>query len=158
MASTALAVTVASTVAESAGPVWGALAASLPVSAGPAYIFLVLANDARFVAESALGSCAANAATIFFLAAYVRLAARGNGSAALVTATALWLGLGLGLAYSIHTLRPTPLTALMLNATAFALGLWLTRKTLLVETGTAPILKAVSISLFGPRSSLFSSR
>lgn len=30
MASTALAVTVASTIAELAGPVWGALAASLP--------------------------------------------------------------------------------------------------------------------------------
>lgn len=138
MASTALAVTLASTVAEAFGPVWGALAASLPVSAGPVYIFLVLSNDAHFVADSALGSCAATAATILFLAVYVRLVGSGRGSIALPVAVAVWLGL----ACSIHAMGVTPLMALLMNATAFVAGLWLTRGTLLSEAGVAPLIRS----------------
>lgn len=39
---TALLVLSASVAAEMAGPFWGALIASLPVSAGPAYVFLAM--------------------------------------------------------------------------------------------------------------------
>ena len=72
--STALLVVCASALAEALGPFWGALVASLPVSAGPAYLFLAMQHDADFVAASALSSFAANAATGMFLIVYAKLA------------------------------------------------------------------------------------
>ena len=54
-AATALVVVLASVIAEAAGPVLGALAASLPVSAGPTYVFLALTHDTSFVSASAVG-------------------------------------------------------------------------------------------------------
>ena len=35
----------------------GALVATLPISAGPSYVFLALDHDAAFIAEGALASC-----------------------------------------------------------------------------------------------------
>ncbi len=46
----------ASMVAERSGPLIGALVATLPVSAGPVYVFLALDHDAAFIAQSALAS------------------------------------------------------------------------------------------------------
>ena len=43
----------------------GALVATLPISAGPSYIFLAIDHDAAFIAEGALASLPINAATIF---------------------------------------------------------------------------------------------
>lgn len=71
---TAIVAALVSVIVEAAGPVIGALAASLPVSAGPTYVFLSLTHDASFVSASALGSFAANAATIVFLATYALIA------------------------------------------------------------------------------------
>ncbi len=123
MASTALAVTLASTVAEAAGPVWGALAASLPVSAGPAYIFLALSHDTAFVARSAVAGFAANTATILFLAVYVRLASRLHPAAALAAAIIAWMLV----AAFIDFCRPGALVALALNTAAFIVGVLATR-------------------------------
>lgn len=108
------------------------------MSVGPAYIFLMMSNDASFVAESAIGSCAANAATIMFLAVYAKLAARGQGLGALVKAIVFWLIL----ASLIYAMRPTPLAALLFNAAAFGVGFWLTRKILRRETAAAPIVRS----------------
>jgi len=70
-------VVVAATVAaEAAGPFWGGLIVSLPIGAGPAYVMLALQHDPAFIAESALGSFAVNAATFVFLAVLALLAAR----------------------------------------------------------------------------------
>jgi hypothetical protein len=70
-------VVVAATVAaEAAGPFWGGLIVSLPIGAGPAYVMLALQHDAGFIAESALGSFAVNAATFVFLAVLALLAGR----------------------------------------------------------------------------------
>lgn len=52
---TGLLVVCASTVAEALGPFWGALIASLPVSAGPAYVFLAM-QHCRFQKTSAVGN------------------------------------------------------------------------------------------------------
>lgn len=41
----------ASMIAERTGPVIGALVATLPISAGPTYVFLALDHDAAFIAE-----------------------------------------------------------------------------------------------------------
>lgn len=122
---TALVVTLASVVAEAAGPIWGALAASLPVSAGPTYVFLAMQHDRAFVAASALGGLAANAATMGFLAVYARRAGARLGPHApsrarvLGPATAVWFALALA---SQHVAW-TAATATLLNVGAFALGL-----------------------------------
>jgi hypothetical protein len=115
---TGLLVVVASVLAEVVGPFWGALVACLPVSAGPAYLFLALRHDADFVAASALNSAAANAATGLFLTAYA-LAARRLG---LWASLAVSLGLWLVVAVAIHAIAWTPLTATLLNLVVYGLG------------------------------------
>ena len=65
MAVTAAFVVSAAAITERAGPVIGALVATLPISAGPSYVFLALDHDAAFIAEGALASLPINAATIF---------------------------------------------------------------------------------------------
>ena len=51
MAITAAFVVSASVITERSGPVIGALVATLPISAGPSYVFLALDHDAAFIAE-----------------------------------------------------------------------------------------------------------
>ena len=65
MAVTAAFVVSASVITERSGPVIGALVATLPISAGPSYVFLALDHDAAFIAEGALASLPINAATIW---------------------------------------------------------------------------------------------
>ena len=71
---TASLVVVATWAAERSGPLIGALIATLPISAGPAYIFVAAAHDSAFIAAAALASLAVNAATISFMLAYVVMA------------------------------------------------------------------------------------
>ena len=63
-------------ITERSGPVIGALVATLPISAGPSYVFLALDHDAAFIAEGALASLPINAATIVLGLIYVVLAQR----------------------------------------------------------------------------------
>jgi len=56
MAVTALFVSVATVIAERLGPTVGALVATLPVSAGPVYVFLALDHDTAFISVSAVAS------------------------------------------------------------------------------------------------------
>src|SRR5262249_13993050 len=74
MAVAAAFVVSASVITERSGPVIGALVATLPISAGPSYVFLALDHDAAFVAEGALASLPINAATIFLALTYAVLA------------------------------------------------------------------------------------
>ena len=53
MAVTALFVTAATIIAERLGATVGALVATLPVSAGPVYVFLALDHDSTFISSSA---------------------------------------------------------------------------------------------------------
>src|ERR1700710_2007284 len=76
MAITAAFVVSASVITERSGPVIGALVATLPISAGPSYVFLALDHDAAFIAQGALASLPVNAATIFLGLTYVHLAQR----------------------------------------------------------------------------------
>jgi hypothetical protein len=66
MAVAAAFVVTTSVIAERAGAVIGGLIATLPVSAGPSYVFLALDHDPAFIAESALASFPINAVTMFF--------------------------------------------------------------------------------------------
>src|SRR3982750_2972883 len=76
MAITAAFVVSASIITERSGPVIGALVATLPISAGPSYVFLALDHDAAFIAQGALASLPINAATVVMGTIYVVLAQR----------------------------------------------------------------------------------
>src|SRR5688572_5516159 len=91
MAITAAFVITASMVTERSGPVIGALVATLPVSAGPSYIFLAMDHDAAFIAQAALASLPINAATIFMAFAYVLVAQRFGVVASMAAAIPVWL-------------------------------------------------------------------
>lgn len=115
---TALIVVSASAVAEALGPFWGALIASLPVSAGPAYVFLAMQHDAAFVAASALGSAAANAATGLFLIVYGIAASRLPPWRGLGIAVLAWLAAS----GAIRGVAWTPVSALVLNLVVYGVG------------------------------------
>lgn len=87
---TALVVIGAAIGAQMLGPFWGAILASLPVSAGPAYIFLSMQQGPGFVAESALLSAAANVATGVFLVSYALAVPRLPALPSLLAALAAW--------------------------------------------------------------------
>ena len=91
MAVTALFVVVATFAAERAGAVVGAMIATLPIAAGPAYVFLALEHDARFIADSALASLVVNAANCAFALVYVLMAQRNGLLASVAAAFAAWL-------------------------------------------------------------------
>ena len=55
MAVAAAFVVTASFITERSGPVIGALVATLPISAGPSYVFLALDHDAAFIAAGRAG-------------------------------------------------------------------------------------------------------
>ena len=76
MAMTATIVVVASVAVERSGPFIGALIAALPTAAGAAYIIMALEHPPAFIAASAVGSAAANAAVAIFALTYAALAQR----------------------------------------------------------------------------------
>src|SRR5882762_12021088 len=84
----------ASVVAERSGPAIGALVATLPISAGPSYVFLALDHDAAFIAQGALASLPINAATIVMGTIYVVLAQRYGVAVSLPAALLAWLACG----------------------------------------------------------------
>src|SRR5919204_6136808 len=93
MAISAAFVVSASVITERSGPVIGPLVATLPISAGPSYVFLALDHDAAFVAEGALASLPINAATIVLALTYSVLAQRFSLWISAGAAVAAWLGL-----------------------------------------------------------------
>ena len=90
MAVTAGFVIAAAMVAERAGAAIGAIVATLPVSAGPAYVFVALDHDAAFISASAIGSIAAHAATAIFSMVYIVLARRAGVAVSVGGAVAIW--------------------------------------------------------------------
>jgi hypothetical protein len=93
MASSAVVVVAASLLVERSGPVIGALVATLPISAGPAYAFLALDHDPAFLADSTLASLAVNVATAPYIAVYSALAQRRGLLVSLGGGLATWLAL-----------------------------------------------------------------
>lgn len=93
MAVTAVFLLVATIIAEHAGPLIGGLVATLPISAGPVYIFLALDHDAHFIAQSALGSLVTNAVNVVFALTYALLAQKRNLAMSLGGAFAAWAAL-----------------------------------------------------------------
>jgi hypothetical protein len=92
MAVTVAFVSVATIVAERLGATIGALVATLPVSAGPVYVFLALDHDSAFISSSAVASLALNSATAIYITAYVLIAQRRSLWISVSVALAIWLG------------------------------------------------------------------
>jgi len=124
MAITAVFVVSASVITERSGPVIGALVATLPISAGPSYVFLALDHDAAFIAEGARVSLPINTATIFYCLTYVALAQRRSVAVSCAGAVAVWLVL----AALIRTVQWSLAGGLVADAIAFAICLPLLRR------------------------------
>jgi hypothetical protein len=116
MAVTGLFLVVATFAAERAGAVVGAMISTLPISAGPSYVFLALDHDAQFIATSALGSFVINAAICIFALLYAALAQRRSLLASFIPAIIVWFVL----AAIIRQFAWTAWTALLLNSVVFA--------------------------------------
>ena len=95
MAITAGFVLAATMTAERAGPLVGGLVATLPIGAGPVYVFLALDHDAHFIAQSAVASLAINAVNVIFALVYALLAQRRSLIVSLPGAFLVWLVLAL---------------------------------------------------------------
>ena len=117
MAVAAAFVVSASFITERTGPVIGALVATLPISAGPSYVFLALDHDSAFIAQSALTSLPINAATIFLGLTYVLLAQRQSLLIAYGAAAVVWIGIA-ALVGSTHW---SLAGGLLINVVAFAI-------------------------------------
>ena len=96
MAVTAVFVTAATIIAERLGAIVGALVATLPVSAGPVYVFLALDHDATFISASAVTSLVLNAATAIFVTVYVLTAQRRS----------LWVSMSLAFSAALGRFGP----------------------------------------------------
>ncbi|WGR73809.1 MULTISPECIES: hypothetical protein [unclassified Bradyrhizobium] len=109
--------------AEKAGPVVGALLATLPVTSGPAFFFLAQDHDAAFISQTALSTFAQNIPTAIFATSYVLLAQRLSTTISVGGAMCVWL---VYLALSLWGDSGLP-TALLLGACVFPLCIVLVR-------------------------------
>jgi uncharacterized membrane protein (GlpM family) len=117
MAMTATIVVVASVAVERSGPFIGALIAALPTAAGAAYIIMALEHPPAFIAASAVGSAAANAAVAIFALTYAALAQRQGIVLSITGATLVWFAA----AAALRLVDWTAPGALLLNALVFAI-------------------------------------
>ncbi len=123
MAATAAVVLAATVTAERAGPLVGGLVASLPIGAGPVYVFLALDQDSQFIAASAVGSLAVTAVNVALALTYAMLAQRYRLAISLPVAFAVWVVLAL----AINLVEWTLLSAGLMNVAVTGVALWLVR-------------------------------
>jgi hypothetical protein len=133
LASTAIVVLLATLIAERAGAFIGAMIVALPLSAGPAYLFLALDHDAAFVAESARISLGVNALVPPFLLVAAVIIRKAGVIAALAAAFAVWgAGAVFVLAADISLTQ-----AILMNVASFIICLPLSRPLLAQAQGQA---------------------
>jgi hypothetical protein len=123
MAVTAGFVLAATVIAERVGPLIGGLVATLPISAGPVYVFLALDHDAHFIAQSAIASLAINAVNVIFALVYALLAQTRPRAVSMALAFMAWLVLA-SVVLSIHW---TFALVAILNIVVLGTCLWLVR-------------------------------
>jgi hypothetical protein len=95
MAVTAGFVVLATATAERASALIGALVATLPIAAGPAYVFLALDHDPPFIAAAALASLSVNAVTAIFALVYAATAQTRGPGLSLAAAMTVWTAFAL---------------------------------------------------------------
>jgi hypothetical protein len=113
----------ATVTAERAGPLVGGLVATLPIGAGPVYVFLALDHDAHFIAQSAVASLAINAVNVIFALSYALLAQRRSLAISLPGAFLVWLVL----AFVVHSIAWSFPAAAAMNVVVLGVCLWLAR-------------------------------
>ena len=123
MLGTAVVVVVASLVAERSGPFLGAMIATLPVSAGPAYLFLAVEHGPEFIAAAGIKSLATTAALAVFVMVYAPLAQTRGALVCLAVAMTFWTALAV---FFATTELPLALVV-PINATAYAAAIRWTR-------------------------------
>jgi hypothetical protein len=101
MAVTAGFVVGATVTAERVGPLVGAMVATLPLGAGPVYVFLALDHDAHFISMSALNSLAINTVNTTFAMVYALLAQRRSAAVSVAGALGVWAVLS-WIVFKIH--------------------------------------------------------
>lgn len=123
MATSAAVVVLASLLVQRAGALVGALVATLPLSAGPAYVFLAIDHGDAFVGRAALASLPVIGAIGVFIAVYVRLAQRHG----LVVSLGGALLACIAIAWVLNALALPMLPSLLWNLVAFGVGTWVVR-------------------------------
>jgi hypothetical protein len=123
MAITAGFVLAATVTAERAGPLVGALVATLPLGAGPVYVFLALDHDVHFIAQSAVNSLAINTVNAIFALTYALLAQKRPLAVSLPVAMLVWAVL----AWTVHEIHWSVLNAILLNVAVFGVIIPLAR-------------------------------
>ena len=134
MAVTAGFLLAATMIAERAGPLIGGLVATLPIGAGPIYIFLALDHDSHFIAQSALGTLVTNALNAVFAVTYALLAQRQSLAVSLGVAFGVWFGLSYAIGF-VHWTLPL---AIMLNVGVIAASLVIVHPLRHVRVAPAP--------------------
>ena len=115
MAITAGFVVAAAMAAQSLGPLPGALIATLPIAAAPAYVFLSLDHDSAFIAQSALASLAINPVTATFALIYAVLGQRQSLALSVPAALIFWVLL----AMVVNSIQWSLLGAIAFNLAVF---------------------------------------
>lgn len=134
MLATAALVVLASVLTERFGPFIGAMISSLPISAGPAFVFMALDHDPDFLSRTALAGLVSNAATLIFAHIYAALAEDRPVWIALPLAFLVWLGLVLN-AMPVNWTLPT---ILLVNVLAALVTLWPFRRFRRASMGRVP--------------------
>jgi hypothetical protein len=124
----------ASLVVERSGPFLGAMIVTLPISAGPAYVFLALDHGSGFIAASALAGLPVSAATVIYMVVYAALAQRLGVLPSVGSALGVWV---IAIA-AILKWQWSLGSALALNMAVYALAIPLTRKFSIAAVPVAP--------------------
>ncbi|MBN8533290.1 MAG: hypothetical protein J0L51_04295 [Rhizobiales bacterium] len=134
MAIAAAIVVTVSIIAEKSKPFIAAMVATLPVSAGPALVFLAMGHDDAFMGAALGGSLVTNLALAFYIGGYGWLAARFSVVPALGGAFVLWLMAG----YLLKLVPWTLLSALLANIVLYLAMIPLTKAFLIAKAGLVP--------------------
>jgi hypothetical protein len=116
-------VLLATMTAERAGPLVGGLVATLPLGAGPVYVFLALDHGAPFIAQSAINSLAINAVNVIFALIYALLAQTRTLAFSLAAGLIVWLAF----AWTVHEISWTIATAALFNVVVIGVCMALAR-------------------------------
>src|SRR5260221_10838466 len=111
----------AAMVAERVGPAIGALVATLPIAAGPAYVFVALDHDSAFISASAIGSIAAHSATAVFALVFIVLAQRFGTVLSVGSAVTSWFVVAFALRLVPWTFTTVAITNLAIFGVCIAL-------------------------------------
>lgn len=114
----------ATVIAERAGAFIGSLIVTLPISTGPAYVFVALDHDADFVARAALTSVINNVPTVLYTVVFVFLAQRFSALASVAIGLLTWTIATVLLNLTAWTLVP----AIVLNVVFVAYFFFVVRR------------------------------